>query len=147
MASGEGKGVLEATSASLRDDMAANYVGAALTTIAFIPLLQSSPKQGPAKIVVISSALGSAGVLPHLPDGFKAFAAGYSASKAAINMWARKLAYALADGSANVPREGGWAVGLVSSWFRRSSLTLPSADPLPALLLHLRTTRGWSGPT
>lgn len=93
--------------------MNANYTGAALTTLALLPLLRDSPKKEPAKIVIVSSALGSAGVLPHLPDNFKAFAAGYSASKVAINMWARKLAFALAAGS-EMPREGGWAVAIVS---------------------------------
>jgi hypothetical protein len=42
--------------------------------------------------------------------------AGYSASKAALNMFARKVAAELAaDDSSSVPREGGWAVGLVSA--------------------------------
>jgi NAD(P)-dependent dehydrogenase (short-subunit alcohol dehydrogenase family) len=116
--------------------MKANYIGAAITTLAFIPLLQTSPKQGPAKIVIVSSALGSAGVLPHLPPSFKSFAAGYSASKAAINMWARKAAFDLAsEGSAGYPREGGWAVGIV----RPCALLYP---PLPRPMLtplrHLR---------
>lgn len=93
--------------------MNANYIGAALTMLALLSLLQSSPKRGPAKIVIISSALGSAGILQYLPDGFKALVAGYSASKAAINMWARKAAYALAAGE-EYPREGGWAVAIVS---------------------------------
>jgi len=109
--------------------MKANYIGAAITTLAFIPLLQTSPKQGPAKIVIVSSALGSAGVLPHLPPSFKSFAAGYSASKAAINMWARKAAFDLAsEGSAGYPREGGWAVGIV----RPCALLYPSASSADA---------------
>jgi NAD(P)-dependent dehydrogenase (short-subunit alcohol dehydrogenase family) len=99
----------------LRKDIDVNYIGAILTTLAFIPLLQSSPKKAPAKIMLVSSILGSAGTMAHLGP-WVSVTAGYSASKAALNMFARKVAAELAaDDSASVPREGGWAVGLVSA--------------------------------
>lgn len=77
---------LEYTADFLRQEVEANYIGAALTTLAFIPLLQSSPKKVPAKVLLVSSALGSAGAMEHL-GAYMAMASGYSASKAAANMW------------------------------------------------------------
>jgi NAD(P)-dependent dehydrogenase (short-subunit alcohol dehydrogenase family) len=65
--------------------MVSNYTAAALTIFAFIPLLQSSPRKTPVKIVVLSSLPGSAGALAHLGSWASVWA-GYSASKAAANM-------------------------------------------------------------
>jgi hypothetical protein len=65
--------------------MVSNYTAAALTIFAFVPLLQSSPRKTPVKIVVLSSLPGSAGALVHLGSWASVWA-GYSASKAAANM-------------------------------------------------------------
>ena len=64
--------------------------------------------------MLLSSILGSAGGMTSLGP-YAHFASGYSASKAAANMWYRKLALEFQNGSAEKPRDGGWAVGLVSA--------------------------------
>ena len=140
MASSGKANALQQTAETLRKEMDANYIGAILTTIALIPLLQLSPKKAPAKIMIMSSMLGSAGLLAEL-GSWKAASSGYSASKAAISMWARKLAYDLAsDESIGFPREGGWAVGLVGSDATRHPIPR-TLTTLTASLLACRSTQ------
>lgn len=116
-AEGANHTTLHLTARHLRDDMNVNFVGSALVTIAFVPLLQKSQQANrPAKILFISSASGSAGLLPKFAADFGGLATAYASSKSAANHFFRKLALELADGgsaAAEVPRAGGWAVGLV----------------------------------
>ena len=132
VASAGNTGALDYTSDFLRQDIEANYIGAILTTIAFVPLLQSSPKKAPAKILLLSSILGSAGSMNSLGP-YAHISSGYAASKAAANMWYRKLALEFESGSAEKPRDGGWAVVLVSA----VPPPLNTLDPeLTTFLLH-----------
>jgi NAD(P)-dependent dehydrogenase (short-subunit alcohol dehydrogenase family) len=107
------KAASKVSAAELRTDSDTNYIATALTTLAFLPLLQASPATtAPAKVIHISSLLASASLLPTLGK-WASVAACYSASKVAAVMWLRKLASEIADGSAGVGREGGWVVGMV----------------------------------
>jgi NAD(P)-dependent dehydrogenase (short-subunit alcohol dehydrogenase family) len=80
-----------------------NAIGPLLITQALLPLLRRSHG---ARVVNISSWLASLGERTPEYDG--SFA--YSASKTALNMYARTLAFALAsDGIIVVPMDPGWA--------------------------------------
>jgi NAD(P)-dependent dehydrogenase (short-subunit alcohol dehydrogenase family) len=104
------KTATQVTAAGLRADIDSNYIGTALTTLAFLPLLQSSPSKAPAKVIYMSTIVASHSLTPSL-GGFASAMPGYSASKSAGNMWFQKLALEITGGA--LAREGGWIITML----------------------------------
>jgi NAD(P)-dependent dehydrogenase (short-subunit alcohol dehydrogenase family) len=104
------KTATQVTAAGLRADIDTNYIGTVLTTLALLPLLQSSPTKAPARVIYISTLLASHSLASSLGD-FASVMPGYSASKSAGNMWFQKLALEITDGG--LAREGGWIITMI----------------------------------
>jgi NAD(P)-dependent dehydrogenase (short-subunit alcohol dehydrogenase family) len=109
-ASGGEKTATQVTAAGLRADIDSNYIGTVLTTLAFLPLLQSSPTKAPAKVIYMSTLMASHSLVSTLGD-FAGAMPGYSASKSAGNMWFQKLALEITGGA--LAREGGWIITML----------------------------------
>lgn len=108
---------------SLKKDIETNYYGSVLVTLAFMPLLKSSPKSGPVKIVYISTKMASLSIVPSLPLGLNIGGSSYSSSKAAANMWFRKLAVQISEGSSGLDRPGGTLVALIHPGLVQTTLS------------------------
>ncbi|CDZ97350.1 Predicted short chain-type dehydrogenase [Phaffia rhodozyma] len=107
-------------------DTKTNYHGPILLTIALLPILTlSPPKPQTAKVLVISSLMGSTGALDKTGD----YAACYSSTKVAVNMWFRKLAIEIATGAAGVDaRNGGWCIGCLHPGLVKTDMTRMRGD-------------------
>lgn len=95
------------TEAGVAHVLAVNAVGPLLLSQAFLPLLRvGAEENGPARLGFVSSYFGSVG---GKKDAWMANNFAYSASKAALNLWARNLAVLLAqDNILTVSFDPGW---------------------------------------
>ncbi|KAL7409414.1 hypothetical protein BDY24DRAFT_403371, partial [Mrakia frigida] len=111
------------TPQDLHLDTVVNFHAPILLTQALFPLL-SRPPPSPStlrKIFVLSSILGSMDSF----DEMKGYSAAYSATKVAVDMWVRKLAWELdhAEEGSERRNEGGWVVGSLHPGFVRTDMT------------------------
>lgn len=126
--------------ADIRTTFETNFFGTIRVTQAFVPLLR---KSGAARIVMMSSGLGSISITGDMTSPTWGIAAmGYSASKAALNMFTIKLAKELqADGiKVNAACPGSVATDMGGPFAPRT------VEQGAAIAVRLATL-DWMGPT
>jgi NAD(P)-dependent dehydrogenase (short-subunit alcohol dehydrogenase family) len=117
-----------------------NFFGAVRVTQAFLPLLR---KSNGARIVLISSGLGSITLAEDMKAStWSLHVMGYSASKAALNMFTAKLAKELLGAGMKV--NAGWHGSVATDM---GGAMAPRTVEQGAVIAVRLATLGWAGPT